>query len=599
MEIEIKNWNDFSITIKGKIYKFDALEKKEQMSKIDFEQDRDIKLILEKNNIDHQIVSKYLKIKTFSSKSKPKSKLYQEALTSEEYSLIFNKKRDNPLKVLLNFIENIISNNHLIMERKIKPILYNLPLIYGIERTRINYYLWYINNKICDNCKKNHIKLFSKQISPFITFINYLKGLNLDDICDIEDFNSIIYLFVLELCEVFYSGSCLKELNRIPNIFNKLSPDFIEYKGVNSNTLIYENGFIYITKINNNLFEISNGYETKKIDGNRYNIEMLKDDLENDGTLPLEILLLKNESIKFYQSLNKVFIERIGLMPNFKKYFFQFIRSKCFTETISGDIYENLREVIQSPNIENILLNEKYLKFLPFPITGYLGFTNKDLLISVVSSYPLIIKGYNKGFIDLTKKQILYLKHYCYLMAIGEKFLTIVHEQALHFIYGYLNYLSPHNNLSNSPKNSNILTNNNNFNNGGNFLETKLFGKIASNMNLINVLTLLDGNCLNNSSQRFQILFNEENNLANINKRIDKCSGFLRDFLNSFKIDFNEIFELFNINLTYVQTKGNTEIYIELPKYKSSFIHTDLMENKDGKLRGKSIEDNKDNQDSD
>lgn len=96
-------------------------------------------------------------------------------------------------------------------------------------------------------------------------------------------------------------------------------------------------------------------------------------------------------------------------------------------------------EFIQNPSIEKILLNEKYLKFIPFPITGNLGFTNKDLLISVISSYPLIIKGYNRGYIDLSKKQILYLANYCYLMAIGEKFLTIVHEQALHFIYGYLN----------------------------------------------------------------------------------------------------------------------------------------------------------------
>lgn len=80
----------FIITIKGKKYTFDALEKKEQLSKIDFEQNKDINLIIANNNIDHQIITKYLK--TFSPKSKPKSKLYQEALINEEYSSIYKKK---------------------------------------------------------------------------------------------------------------------------------------------------------------------------------------------------------------------------------------------------------------------------------------------------------------------------------------------------------------------------------------------------------------------------------------------------------------------------------------------------------------------------
>ena len=134
---------------------------------------------------------------------------------------------------------------------------------------------------------------------------------------------------------------------------------------------------------------------------------------------------------------------------------------------------------------------------------------------------------------------------------------------------------------------------------GGNFLETKLFGRIVSNMNLINIITLLDGNCIDNSKQTFQKLFNEENNLENINNRIKNCSGFLRDFLNSYTINFSEIFDIVNINLTFIQAKGNPEIYIELPKYKSSFIHFDLMKKKEGDLEGKSIEENKNIKDSD
>lgn len=109
------------------------------------------------------------------------------------------------------------------------------------------------------------------------------------------------------------------------------------------------------------------------------------------------------------------------------------------------------------------------MKFIPLPITGYLGFNNKDILIPAISCHPLLLKGYNKSFFKLTENQKLSIKNYCYLMAIGEKFLTVIHEQVLHFIYGYLNYLSPNNGLNVSPKSGKKSTNNNHYKDGGNF----------------------------------------------------------------------------------------------------------------------------------
>ena len=74
MEIEKENQTEFSITINGILYQFDALEKK-QFGRISLlEEIKDIKKIIEQNNLKHKIISVYLK--TFTTINRPKSKLY-------------------------------------------------------------------------------------------------------------------------------------------------------------------------------------------------------------------------------------------------------------------------------------------------------------------------------------------------------------------------------------------------------------------------------------------------------------------------------------------------------------------------------------------
>ena len=586
MDIEIdkktqdNEWTYFSITIKyNQKNKYEPIEKKEELSKKYFSLNNEINMIIDLNNINHEIVARYL------STYKKKDKLFTESLTSTEYLKIFKKNRaKNPLNLLIKSLNNIIQNKKQSIEiLNIKPILYKLPLIYGIERTRINYYLWYIINKIYKDTYD--LTNFSMELKLFKAFINYLNKLNHDEICDKEDFNIKLYLFIFEICEVYFEDSCSKEKNFIPNIFNKLIPQFLEYNNEKDDKILYRYASSYVKKLKNKQFEISNGFENKIIDENDYNIEMMIEDLSNNPNYPLEILLLKNESINHYISKNEVFISRLGLMEGFKDYFFQFINSKCFMDVFSDKMYNNVREFIISDNAKKILFNERYLKFVPLPITGYLGFTNKDILISIVSGYPLLVKNLRlKNYRKVDEKILEYIKNFCYLMAIGEKFLTITHEQALHFIYGYLNYLSPNNKLDISSKRKISSENNKKDNNEefgrkdrGNFLEKQLFGSVVFNLNIINVLTLLDGECIKNSKTKFKKIFNEEINLKNINQRINKCSGFLKKFLELYQIDFNSIFNLFNLDLIFISAKGNSGIYIELPKNKSSFIHYDLM----------------------
>ena len=179
------------------------------------------------------------------------------------------------------------------------------------------------------------------------------------------------------------------------------------------NKILYQYASTYVKKLENKQFEISNGFEKKKIDENDYNIEMLIEDLKNNPNYPLEILLLKNESINYYISKNEVFISRLCLLEDFKDYFFQFINSKCFMDVFSDKMYNNVREFIISDNAKKILFNERYLKFVPLPITGYLGFTNKDILISIVIGYPLLVKNLRlKNYRKVDEKILEYIKNF-------------------------------------------------------------------------------------------------------------------------------------------------------------------------------------------
>ena len=219
------NGHIFSITIKKNQNKYEPIEKKEELSKKYFSLNNEINMIIDLNNINHEIVARYL------STYKKNDKLYTEALTSTEYLQIFKKNRaKNPLNILIKCLNNIIQNKKQSKEiLNTQPILYKLPLIYGIERTRINYYLWYTVNKIYKDDKYN-LKNFSIELQLFKAFINYLNELNHDEICDKEDFNIKLYLFIIEICEVYFEDSCGRQKNFIPNIFNKLIPKFVEFK---------------------------------------------------------------------------------------------------------------------------------------------------------------------------------------------------------------------------------------------------------------------------------------------------------------------------------------------------------------------------------
>jgi len=411
--------------------------------------------------------------------------------------------------------------------------------------------------------------------------IQYLKTLNPENICDNDDFNMKFYIIIFVLGEIIYPNKYLEAKYYIPNIFNKLIPCFHEYINfpLNANIIVTYN--TYIKKLAGNLFEISNGYEKKIIDENNYNIESLSDDLKIYSDYPLDILLYRHESINYFNSINKSFIEREELLEDFKNYFFQFIKSKFFTDIFSLNIYKNVKEFFENKDIEKILFNKNYLKFIPFPTKTYFGFTNKDLLVSFISCYPVLLENIiiENSYVDF--------KNFCLLMSIGEKFLTLVYEHALNFIFYYLNHLTNDSNFISPKCASKKKSEKIEFKNGEAFFKYNLLGRGKDRCFFFtyNIICLLDGEMIKRPSKEFIKIFNSDFDLNTTVEKVKKCSGFLKKFLEKYPIDFNKVFKTNQIDQVYIPTKGSYESFFKIPNFKSSFSAYDIMSQEEEKLK--------------
>ena len=105
----------------------------------------------------------------------------------------------------------------------------------------MEYYLWYINS----NIKKLNDN-FVKRLSLFQSYIDYLKNLDADEICDQSEFNMIFYIFIVQICEVIYPT--LSSSINIPIVFNKLIPGFREYDNIKNNEYIFLSTDCYLKK---------------------------------------------------------------------------------------------------------------------------------------------------------------------------------------------------------------------------------------------------------------------------------------------------------------------------------------------------------------
>ena len=193
------------------IMTFVPIEVKYEESLNDLLNNEKIEEIITKNNIEPEIDYKFL-LKNI--KDSNKYNYLKEALTSEYYKKLFiSEIQINPFTIILSLFNEIINKNENEVNKilkNIKFIGYNLPLIYGIERVRINYYLWLLKTRI------KYEEFFAKVLSKFSIYIQFLNNLDHVDKSEQKEIDIIFYQFILEIIEVIFPSDT--NLTIIPTI---------------------------------------------------------------------------------------------------------------------------------------------------------------------------------------------------------------------------------------------------------------------------------------------------------------------------------------------------------------------------------------------
>ena len=424
-----------------------------------------------------------------------------------------NKKKDTFKKNLKEKIKEAKYNyEKLILQNELNFQKLNFPLITGIERLRVKYYRDLIlENDITDNCGR---------MEKYIKNIEKDKDIFNDSLNDIK-FNSKTFLLILMLTTIFDKGND----ENISNYFTKKIIDD-DNKGE----------YKHIKALNNEKYQVTTLFEQKNIEGKNYILSGLNDDIKTYKYIPLDFLLLRNESYeKFKNDGEKGFIGKLGLYKSFIKYIKFFIKSKVIWQIFDNNYYyENIKVLLLNDKYIEEMLDDTHFRFLPFYGTkNHFGYTNKDLMMCFINSIPEVP---DKLEISDKEEEIDNCYHICLLFSIGVKFITSLHEFINHLIYSYLHY------FSNKKLDSTSFKENIDNNDGGNHFERLLNGSTKfESLNINSIIVLLDGVSCTKHLSEFQKDLNAEIDIDMIIKKNNKkqFKGFLGEFLKKYPIDFS------------------------------------------------------------
>ena len=209
--------------------------------------------------------------------------MLNETLTSDHYHSLEKKFPNNPLNVLINFLKTIsiakAEDYQKLLSDKINYTL-NFPLIYGIERLRLWYYINYIKNA---NTFEN-----IQNMNDYISNIEKDKDI-IETNLDSNEFNLKIYLLVLYVSvlmspdNVYYANQFfLKDIRMHNSIINSTELNISQVR---------------INKKENNQYSLSNKFEDEIIIKEEdYIIDFLIGDIMLYPSYPLKILLFRSES---------------------------------------------------------------------------------------------------------------------------------------------------------------------------------------------------------------------------------------------------------------------------------------------------------------
>ncbi len=544
--------NTIKLTIDNKKQKFYTpevnLEKAEEKFKIFLKKENNIsdkdKLeilneILELCEINPEYNYFYLKYyqKCFDNKNDylEDKEILAWSLDKDKYTSLFSKNsEDNIVEDIFELLESCDDDKKFQkLAEKVKCHNYNIPLIKAKEKFRLNLYRQQISQRDA---------LFRKKISKYKNLIESMK----------EKFNKIdpneknmnieIYLFLLCLFEITsdissiwfeaFFKQILTPLNQI-NEGQKVN-DAIIYSNKNTNSNLI------VKDINKDEFIIQNKFESQTIKGSNYIFDKLISEFSSNPNLPLKIILKRNESFSYFCQKKTQIIDDEEIFSEFKNYFNLFIHSNLMKEVLKPK-HGIIIELIESNAFPGLFFDSEYIKAIPLYDMIADGYTDKSIIVSLISYYPLIIKDY--GIIS-TKEQYENLKYVSFLFDVCYKFIVSLHEIIIHLCYGYINYITDGKVENISPKSSKNKKEKNNYVDGGTYLEELLLGKDMQNINMQIIYCLLSGEYLEKDLNTFQ----NDLKLEFDPKKI-KMKGLFGKILEKYKIDFS----LFQ----YTQTIGH------------------------------------------
>jgi len=476
-------------------------------------------------------------------------KMLGETLTDEQFELLGNSKRENPLKELQEILKAYLYKTNTDDKTKLSPFIQkyqyldarlNFPLITAIERKRVEYYKTLLFEEDITNCFA-HCDYYIENMDKDSDIIDY----SLDDV----KFCPKTYLLILALKENFLK----KSLTFFTKNIIKEDLDYLKY-------ICYDDK-------KKKLF-VHNNFEKIEINAEDYILNGLNADIIYNSDFPLKILLFRNESFKkFKKDGEKGFLYQLNLYEDFINYLKDFIKSDFFKQLLNKiEEYKNISTLLNNDQYLDELLNETYLKFLPFYGSSNLyGYTNKDIMVSFINSIPRITKN-----IEIIKERdINNITNICLLFAIAEKFITVLHEFIIHLTYSYLNFITKKKIDASSKKGSM------DDGDGGYFFE-KLLKDDNSKFNLLNinnVINLLDGSFKEVEFSQYQNSLKCDFNYNDLINKINnfhkkEYGGFLKIFLIKFNIDFT-YFKIFKNNNPNISCRGSKKIGISMERYGS------------------------------
>lgn len=554
---------------------FDADENENENDKFET-----IKKVISYCEIDGDYNFNYLKLCRYNDFKNYNSELEYLGpfLSNEQYKKLTNKTKIHPGEYLYELFLKLINNREEEFDneaKKLNAYNYNCPLIYSNERARLQYYISLFKNPSDEKnkAKQNKYGKIKERIKSEEEIIKnmqkYFFSLNLDD----KSINMNLYLLILFLTENFM----IEDSNIIimENLFKK---EFLGQEDTKFDVIDFGKGYKIEKK--DNKYIISNKFQIKKeINEDDYVINNLIKDYQTNLEKPLELILLRNHSLKYFNE-NKKNINLINdkdLYNDFIEYFYSFISSKLVKEALIKSNNQYIIELIESKKFPGFKLDERYVKIAPFFQFFAEGFTNKDFVCSFISYFPFLVE--NHGPIK-NLEQYYNLANINFYFNLTGKFILLLHEILIHLAYGYLEIMTGREILNSSPKSSKkskidekennedtnkkntvidpnlkeinkIESNSKDINendvngpkfDGGSFFEKVLFGEKVSVLKFQNVLTILDEECFNFTVQQFQEKFNSKFNKKEFKGK--EFKGFMGKLMEKYKFNI----DILNIN---------------------------------------------------